>query len=168
LFPKPQRESFLPKKPSFCARIIPWVNNRYRTSVFVAEQRFSEELEKFEEVHCRRRNAMAALHASAEAHNRSVKAAEMGLRNNDPDAIRNYFELVLTSSEYPKEFARRVRVAFIPESKQLVFDYELPTIEDIIPHVEKYRYVPRIQFRKLKSRNARAKLNMRMSSRRRR
>jgi restriction system protein len=141
LFPKPNRESFLPKKPPFIARLIPGVKKRHRADVVAAEQCFSEELEAFEEIHRRRRNAMAILYASAEEHNRSIKAAETALTNNDPEAIRNYFELVLSMSEYPGKFPRKARVAFAPESKQLVFDYQLPTIEDVIPHVEKYKYV---------------------------
>jgi restriction system protein len=141
LFPKPNRESFLPKKPAFIARLIPGVKKRYRASVVAAEQCFSQKLEEFEEIHRRRRNAIAVLYASAEEHNRSVKAAETALTNNDPEAIRNYFELVLSTSEYPGKFPRKARVAFVQESNLLAFDYQLPTIEDIIPHVEKYKYV---------------------------
>jgi restriction system protein len=95
----------------------------------------------FEEIHRRRRDAMAKLRTAAEEHNRSVKAAETALKNNDPEAIRNYFELVLSTSDYPAEFPRKVRVAYITESKQLAFDYQLPGIDDIIPNVEKYKYV---------------------------
>jgi restriction system protein len=84
---------------------------------------------------------MAILYASAEEHNQSVKAAEVAFTNNDPEAIRNYFELALSMSEYPGNFPRKARVAFVPESKQLVFDYQLPTIQVIIPLVEKYKYV---------------------------
>jgi restriction system protein len=80
---------------------------------------------------------MAILYASAEEHNRSVKAAEAAFTNNDPEAIRNYFELVLSMSEYPGKFPRKARVAFVPESKQLAFDYQLPTIQEVIPLVEK-------------------------------
>jgi restriction system protein len=126
LIPEPKRKSFLPKKPTFFARLIPGANKRYATSIVAAEQCFSQELEKFEEIQRRRRNAMATLNASAEEHNRSVKAAETALRNNDPEAIRNYFELVLSMSEYPGKFPRKARVAFVPESKQLAFDYQLP------------------------------------------
>lgn len=112
LFRKPKRESFLPKKPAFFVRLIPGANKRYRASVIAAEQCFSEELGEFEEVHSRRRNAMAILYASAEEHNQSVKAAEAALTNNDPEAISNYFELGLSMSEYPGKFPRKARVAF--------------------------------------------------------
>ncbi|HUI22416.1 MAG TPA: restriction endonuclease [Methylocella sp.] len=141
LFPKPERDSFLPRKPTFFTRLIPGVNKRYLASIVAAEQCFSQRLEEFEEINRRRCNAMAALCASAEEHNRSVKVAETALTNNDPEAIRNYFELVLSTSEYPGNFPRKARVAYVPESKLLAFDYQLPTIEDIIPCVEKYKYV---------------------------
>jgi restriction system protein len=141
LIPEPQRENNLPKKPSFFARLIPWINNRYLASVIAAEERFLEQLRTFEEIQRRRRDAMANLRAAADEHNRSLKAAETALRNNDPDAIRNYFELVLSTSSYPAKFPRTARVAYTPESKQLAFDYQLPLIDDIIPKVEKYKYV---------------------------
>lgn len=145
LRPEPQREKFLPKKPSFFALLIPWINDRYHASVAAAEQRFAEELKKYhqeiEDIRRRRCEAMANLRAASEEHNRSVKSAETALRNNDPDAIKNYFELVLSTSEYPANFPRTARVAYIPESRQLAFDYQLPVIDDIIPNVEKYKYV---------------------------
>lgn len=45
LFPKPNRESYLPKKPAFIARLIPGVRKGYRASVVAAEQCFSQKLD---------------------------------------------------------------------------------------------------------------------------
>ena len=50
-----------------------------------------------------------------------------------------YFALVLEASRYPEGFPQCFRLAFVPESRQFVIEYELPAYE--IPVVAKYRYV---------------------------
>lgn len=59
--------------------------------------------------------------------------------SGDPDAILSYFDLVLRASPYPDTFPRRFRLAFIPESRQLVIEFELPPIT-VIPAVKSYRF----------------------------
>ena len=58
----------------------------------------------------------------------------------DPEAIGLYFSLVLESSPYPDGFPMNHRVAFVPESRQLVVEYELPSVT-IVPSTKAYRYV---------------------------
>lgn len=139
--PEPKIESFWPEKPKFLVQLLPGAGARYKDAISVAKQRFSEKLAEFNELERRRCDALANLYASAAEHNRSVNAAETALTNNDPEAIKNYFELVLTRSEYPSDFPLKVRGGYVPESKLIAFDYQLPTIEDVIPRTEKYRYV---------------------------
>jgi restriction system protein len=57
-----------------------------------------------------------------------------------PVTITDYFTMVLERSIYPGGFPQEFRIAFVPESKQVVVDYELPK-PDIIPEVLEYRYV---------------------------
>lgn len=58
----------------------------------------------------------------------------------DPDAVVSYFELVLQRSAYPKDFPQSFRLAYVPESRQLVVEYELPIVE-VVPRAKVYRYV---------------------------
>jgi restriction system protein len=55
-------------------------------------------------------------------------------------SLCDYFEFVLQNSGYPNGFPQTTHAAFVKESAQLVIDYELPTI-DVVPHVERYRFV---------------------------
>ena len=57
-----------------------------------------------------------------------------------PAAIVNYFTLVLGASAYPDDFPQHAKVAYVPESKQLVVEYDLPSFE-IIPEMSGLKYV---------------------------
>jgi restriction system protein len=57
-----------------------------------------------------------------------------------PSAVVNYFTLVLEASDYPDGFPQHAKIAFVPESKQLVIEYDLPSF-DVIPEVGAYKYV---------------------------
>ena len=57
-----------------------------------------------------------------------------------PDAVTQYFALVLELSVYPDGFPQRFRLAYVPESRQLVVQYQLPTF-DRVPPVAEYKYV---------------------------
>ncbi len=58
----------------------------------------------------------------------------------DPGAIEEYFDLVLTHSEYPPSFQNSFQVQYVLESRELVVDFELPSPE-ALPKAKGYRYV---------------------------
>ena len=62
------------------------------------------------------------------------------LNAGDPEAIRNYFGIVLQSSDYPGQIPATCRLAYVPESKQLVVEHELPALA-VAPEVASFRYV---------------------------
>jgi len=76
---------------------------------------------------------IAAQHAEIDAFQKDLQA---GL----PRAIVDYFTMILASSVYPEKFPQKVKLAYVPESKQLVVEDDLPTFE-IVPEVCSYKYV---------------------------
>jgi restriction system protein len=56
-----------------------------------------------------------------------------------PAAIIDYCRLVLEQSNYPAAFPKAAKVAYAPESKQLVVEYDCPTI-DVVPEIAAYKY----------------------------
>lgn len=84
--------------------------------------------------------ASAAAAAEADQNNKQVEAFQAEFAAGDPDAIVSYFLLVLQRSAYPEGFPQASRVAYVPESKQLVVEYQLPTAA-IVPAVKTYRFV---------------------------
>lgn len=69
-----------------------------------------------------------------------VDGFEKAHKNGDTDAVSKYCSMVLEHSEYPEGFPQKFRVAYVPEPKELVVEYELPT-KDIVPTVAEYRYI---------------------------
>ena len=93
-----------------------------------------QELRAVYERECASRNRVVA------GHNAQVDAFSEAFSRGDPEAIVEYYTLVLTRSAYPDGFPQQFRVAYVPESAQLVVEYELPTIV-VVPTVAEYRYV---------------------------
>ncbi len=60
--------------------------------------------------------------------------------SGSPFAIVNYFTMVLSASNYPIGFPQHAKLAYVPESRQLVVEYDLPSLE-IIPSVGSYKYI---------------------------
>jgi restriction system protein len=69
-----------------------------------------------------------------------VNELEQAYFSGDPAAVVSYNNMVLERSDYPDGFPQEFRLAYMPESKQLVIEYELPTVA-IIPSILEYRYV---------------------------
>ncbi len=74
-------------------------------------------------------------------HNVQVDALNEAYRNADPDAVMSFFSMVLEASRYPDEgFPQKLRVAYVPASRELVIDHELPLVA-VVPNVAEHRYV---------------------------
>ncbi len=58
----------------------------------------------------------------------------------DVPAIEEYCELVLETSKYPEQFPQSYEVEYQPESRMLVVDYALPSI-DCLPTIDSYRFI---------------------------
>jgi restriction system protein len=69
-----------------------------------------------------------------------VDTFEADYRRGDLDAVVSYCQMVLEASAYPDGFPQQFRFAYVPESRQAVVEYELPTV-DVVPAVKAYRYV---------------------------
>ena len=69
-----------------------------------------------------------------------IDTFEADYRRGDLDAIVSYCSLVLGLSRYPDGFPQEYKFAYVPESRQAIVEYELPTAE-VVPTVKAYRYV---------------------------
>ncbi len=77
----------------------------------------------------------AAIHQHAE-----IDEFERQFDAGDPVSIVDYFTMVLERSDYPDGFPQQAKLAYVPESRQLVVEYDLPPAE-IVPTVAVYKYV---------------------------
>jgi len=149
--PAPRIEAFMPESLSGMAKLVPGAKGKHERAIAEATTRFAQENEAHEQRERDRESALAEARSAydaavtkmqerATAENGEIDEFHARFDANDPAAIVDYFSLVLDASEYPEGFPKQHRMAFVPESKQLVVEYELPTFE-VVPATRQYKYV---------------------------
>lgn len=80
--------------------------------------------------------------AQIRQHNGQVRALGDSLRRGDADAAVQFFSAALyASSVWPDEFPRQVDVAYERGTRELVLDWQLPSV-DIVPEARSVKYMP--------------------------
>jgi restriction system protein len=147
----PLREKYLPPKPTGLAQYMPGAKRKYEEAVEQSLRIFREDLAKAEAAESKRLEQIRSLRQEhdkvvAEIRTRTEQQhAEMDefqarLAQGDAQAILDYCKLVLESSVYPDDFPQHAKLAYVPESKQLVIEYDLPTM-DVIPEEAGFKYI---------------------------
>lgn len=149
----PTRDAFVSsiKPPGFLGKVMPHLQARYQQAMEQAELDYQAALTAYEahETERQRQLQIAFLEyeqkkaehlAEVAALNQEIENFKASYAAGDPAAVVAYCSMVLERSDYPEEFPQEFRVAYVPESKQVVVDYELP-LPAVIPDAVEYRYV---------------------------
>ena len=91
------------------------------------QQKLAEARLNFERQVAETQQQMVKQHAEVDNFQRDLSAGS-------PTAVVDYFTMVLGSSSYPENFPQHAKIAYVPESKQLVIEYDLPSFE-VVPEV---------------------------------
>jgi len=83
---------------------------------------------------------LAGIREQADAQNTEVEARRAAFAAGDPEAVEWFVRQVLDASRYPRGFPRTYQVAYRPENRDVVVEFELPP-QQVIPTVRGYRYV---------------------------
>ena len=146
----PLRESFLPSEPSMWRKLLPGTMARYEQELAEGQRRFQQELEMYQRREQRRKEELATAKADysrqiaraeteAAAKNAEVDKFQREYSEGDPQAVVDYCTYVLEASIYPDTFPQHSKIAYVPESKQLVVEADLPSF-DVIPAATSYKY----------------------------
>jgi restriction system protein len=149
--PPPDPASFRPPEPSAGQKLVPGARQRYaarfeagrrqyEAAVLAHQQREAERLSRLEQARAEHRRTIATIEERLARQHAEVEAFKSAFRAAEPSAVVEYFALVLERSHYPEGFPQGFRLAYVPESRQLVIQYQLPGFV-IIPAVAEYRYV---------------------------
>ena len=149
--PIPDAENFKVVAPKGFSKLMPGAKERFMKQEEEARLKYQAAVDDYHMRIKEREHHIAACKAQYEQEkeqylkeisnkNEEVNELEKAYIAGDPTAICVYCTMVLERSEYPEQFPQEFRVAYVPESKQLVLEYELPTAV-IIPTIEEYRYV---------------------------
>jgi len=141
----------LPEPPRGPKALVPGAKRNHDEAVAAARSRHEALLAEHREREAERQRELSRLRAAhgAEVARRREEYEEAvadvdrfgsAVARCDPDAIVEYFGLVLNASRYPEGIPRAHRLAYVPESRQLVAEFELPTL-DVVPAEKSFRYV---------------------------
>ena len=147
----PNENAFEVQEPDFLMKLIPGWKARHEKAVQGVQHGFQmaknnyesqvkERDEKIKQLRDEYENKKKEFEASQKQHNDGVAEFEKGYRDGEPSVIIDYCTMVLGHSSYPEDFPQKYRLAFLPESKQLVIEYQLPN-KHLIPKVSEYKYI---------------------------
>lgn len=152
-FPEPEVEPFFAsiKFPNWFQRLFAGNLAKHQKELAEAKARYQAACDQHGKAERDRKAQLEKSHSQYEEEKKSFLArveqrnAEVEQFKNDyyaadAQAIISYNAMVLERSEYPDGFPQVLRVAYAPESKELVVEYELPP-PDIIPTIWEYKYV---------------------------
>ena len=163
--PAPTRSSIPfnpPLEPRGLSKLIPGARKKYEAalaaandaraeSVAAAEREHEEAMRRWKEQESKRESdlaiakrdhdeAVAELERERANQHQEIETFERAFLSGDRGAISRYFSLVFERSPYPEYLQLDFRLAYVPESRQLVVEKALPTLS-IVPEARSYRYV---------------------------
>lgn len=133
-------QSLIPGKRSQHQKLVAQLEDEYKRRFAAYSQKEAQRKVTLENLKKDHQEKLEAMRQEVEEHNRAIDQLKDDLSKGEPEAIINYFTLVLESSVYPEDFPQHARLAYVPESKQLVIEYDLPTLENM-PDVLEYKYI---------------------------
>ncbi|RUL93215.1 restriction endonuclease [Verrucosispora sp. FIM060022] len=148
--PPPDWRRFEPSPPAGLTKMFGG-QTRYQQQLAVARHAFAHAQAEHTTAEAERQRKLAAMHqayqrrcakadADAAAHNAEIDRFAAAFAGGEPAVVVEYFSMVLGNSVYPDDFPQQYRLAYVPESSQVVVEYHLPTL-DVVPPVREYRYV---------------------------
>ncbi|WEK52566.1 MAG: restriction endonuclease [Candidatus Kaistia colombiensis] len=151
--PEPEQDAFIGglQEPRGLKSLIPGARRKFESALDAGRAKFRAAMEEWTNAEERRRSTLSMIErehlAALEMHderqakrNAEVDIFQTDYLIGDPDAIVAYHNMVLERSNYPDDFPHAFSVAYTSSSRQLVVQYELPSVSSI-PTALEYRYV---------------------------
>jgi len=74
------------------------------------------------------------------AYNQRIDSMKISYHNRDQNSVVEYCDMVLNNSEYPTSFPRSFEIEYVPGTKILVLEYQLPP-PGAFPSVKEVKYI---------------------------
>ena len=146
----PDWKDYVPPEPAGLSRVFGGAA-RHERQTAEARARFDAAVADHLNREAQRQHALSAARASYErkieeiragaaAQNAVIEARRTAFETGDPEAVEWFVSQVLDASHYPDGFPRRYQVAYRPENRDVVVEFELPP-QQVVPVARGYRYV---------------------------
>jgi restriction system protein len=133
-------QKFIPGAKEKRAQETAKAHERYQIDVKAHAAREADRLKHLEEANAKYQLQITEIRQKVAAQYAEVDRFKQDFTAGSQPAIVEYFSMVLTSSSYPENFPQHAKLAYVPESKQLVVEYDLPSLE-VVPEISSYKYV---------------------------
>ena len=149
--PPPVPQMYLPPDLTGIQKLIPGAKEKhaqgvakaydlYRSHIAIHAGREEARQRSLAEARAKFDRQVAEVHQKITTQHAEIDNFQRDLIAGSPSAVVNYFTMVVEASDYPDGFPQHAKIAYVPESKQLVIEYDLPPF-DVIPEVGLYKYV---------------------------
>jgi restriction system protein len=149
--PAPTVDKYLPVPLEGLASLLPWQKKAHAKATELALRRFDDDVKRHQQREAVREKSLAAARTAYDAAlQQSMEESEEWNNKIDefareyatgvPSAVIDYCRLALEQSDYPNAFPKGAKIAYTAQSKQIVVEYDCPTI-DVVPEVAAYKYV---------------------------
>ncbi len=149
--PRPDPNDFRPPPLGTVKRFVPGAKEKHAAADAEARQSYQRAVDDWGRREAARLSnldhastaydaRLAAIVAETTRRDVEIDKFQEAFELGDAESIARYFELVLQASRYPQSFSRRFRLAYVPESRQLVIEFEFSPVS-VIPPVKAHRYV---------------------------
>jgi len=147
----PELQPYLPEELRGVRKFLPGVARAHAQQIADAKARYDADLAVYTvrerarqrdlaETRAAHDRYVAQLQAETAAQHEQLDTLQRAVLLGEPEAITHYVTLVLDASVYPADFPRRFKVALVPESRQLVLEYDLPPFT-VVPEARAFKYV---------------------------
>lgn len=147
----PELSNFLPQGLMKLTKYIPGLKDIYTRAFNEGQNKYKKAIEAYEIEKASRLKALetaekeykktvAEKRKKVESQHAEIEKIKKDLSETKPKAISYYYSLLLTAITFPVKFPQEVKVAYVPESKQLVVQWDFPGFL-IIPQQQSYRYI---------------------------
>ena len=148
--PSPDWKDYAVPEPGALSRLFGGAAKRER-QVAEAQARFEAAMSAHRQREANRERALSqartgydrmvgGIRAKAAADNAALEARRTAFAAGDPEGVEWFVSRVLDASRYPDGFPHQYQVAYRPENRDVVVEFELPP-QKVVPAVRGYRYV---------------------------
>ena len=148
--PAPDWKGYAPVEPGSLSRLFGGAA-RYERQTAEAQAQFDAAAAEHHRREAQRRQALSAARAEYErtatavrtkaaTQNAAIEARKVAFNAGEPDAVEWFASRILDASRYPDGFPQKYQVAYRPENRDIVVEFELPP-QQVVPAVRAYRYV---------------------------
>jgi restriction system protein len=148
--PAPDWNFYAPPDPGVMSRILGGASrherrvaearSQFETATSDYRQREANRLKALAEAKAEHERIAEGIRVTAVAHNEAIDRRWAAFAAGEPEAVEWFVRQVLNASRYPDGFPRQYQVAYRPENRDVVVEFELPP-QTVVPVEREFRYV---------------------------